>query len=546
MVQTKTRVGEARDSGLGTRQKSGLVRAASGWDAFIFALAGISVGIAFSWGEALGFAFYPGLNLPLALAITVACAVVIHIAYQYWGQIFPRSGGDYVFLSRGFHPGYAIGANFVFVWLVLISSAFAMDVAVPAFAALSDALGQAAGWTFLSDDVATWLGTEWGYMIMGTFFVLGVSALGFFGLENVLKLQKGLFIVALAGTVVVLVALLFYSSGTFESRFDGYMGTTLDKPNGAEFVMSTAKEAGWQDSGFSLSQTLKATPWLASSFFWAFLVLYMGGEIKSARKNISRAMKAAVLGSGVLTLLLILAYNRVVSPDIQGATAYNAFLGTDAAPGIFPHPVFFLRVLFGDEGLALVLTVIAAVAIIAWALLFVPLTITMGQRAVLAWALDGLIPDRFARVHRRYHTPTVASIVVIAMAESILALFIFWDEFKTLVISIPLDLIVASVLLVGAFFPYRRRQLYEQSILGTRRVLGVPPMTWMCLIGAAIWIWQAVMLIGDPVAAGRDLAAILFVGAICVIGTVYFLILKAWKARRGEDVDTVFQEIPVE
>src|ERR1700730_996873 len=83
------------------RQKSGLVRSASGFDAFVFALSGISVGIMFEWGSFFGSGFYPGGNAVVALFISVAAALVIAYAYRYWGQIFPRSGGDYVFLSRG-------------------------------------------------------------------------------------------------------------------------------------------------------------------------------------------------------------------------------------------------------------------------------------------------------------------------------------------------------------------------------------------------------------------------------------------------------------
>src|SRR5437763_5681374 len=91
------------------RQKSGLVRSASGFDAFVFALSGISVGIMFEWGNFFGTGFYPGANIIVALVIATAAALVIAWAYQYWGQIFPRSGGDYVFLSRGAHPGFALG-----------------------------------------------------------------------------------------------------------------------------------------------------------------------------------------------------------------------------------------------------------------------------------------------------------------------------------------------------------------------------------------------------------------------------------------------------
>src|SRR3989442_886830 len=105
------------------RQKSGLVRTAGGFDAFVFSLSGISVGIMFSWGQFFGTGFYPGGHIFLALVIATLAALVIAIAYQYWGNIFPRSGGDYVYVSRGLHPGVALGANFVFIAVLMSSPA---------------------------------------------------------------------------------------------------------------------------------------------------------------------------------------------------------------------------------------------------------------------------------------------------------------------------------------------------------------------------------------------------------------------------------------
>src|SRR5207237_4461697 len=101
----------------GVRQKSGLVRAASTYDAFVFALAAISVGILLSWGQFFGNGFSPGANLLLALLIATLAALAVAWGYQHWGQVFPRSGGDYVFLSRGLHPGIGFGLNVVFVFM---------------------------------------------------------------------------------------------------------------------------------------------------------------------------------------------------------------------------------------------------------------------------------------------------------------------------------------------------------------------------------------------------------------------------------------------
>jgi len=99
---------------------------------------------------------------------------------------------------------------------------------------------------------------------------------------------------------------------------------------------------------------------------------------------------------------------------------------------------------------------------------------------------------------------------------------------------------------VGAVFPYRRKELYQQSIVANMRIGPIPAMTVACTAGALVmgfWSWR---LFADPIAAGTDRRP-LWVGAIGVVAVAaYYLALRQYRRRQGVDIDQTFKGIPVE
>ena len=397
------------------RQKSGLVRSASGFDAFVFALSGISVGIMFEWGSFFATGFYPGGNEVVAVLISVAAALVVAFAYRYWGQIFPRSGGDYVFLSRGFHPGFALGVNFVYCWILMVSPAFAMSIMQPLLSSFASVLASATGWHFL-DSLSTWFGTNVGYAVIGTVDLLLAASIGVFGLKRSIRYMKSLFYVGLGAEVILVVALLFSHTSTFAHHLQAATGHTVAQ------IESKAVATGYQHGGFNLFHTFRVTDWYVTSLFFAALLLYIGGEIKNAARNIRRALVTAVIFSGFATLVWVVVLNHVVPTVLQGALAWNSFAAPAYSTLWRPYPHELMAVLWGTSGGGLILTIIAFLGCLAWVTLWTPLVLSFAQRGILAWALDGLAPRWVGRVNERYHTPIPALLIALFMGES----FMLW------------------------------------------------------------------------------------------------------------------------
>jgi amino acid transporter len=493
------------------------------------------------WGQFFGEAFYPGANTYVAQVISAIGALIVALAYGFWGRVFPRSGADYVFLTRGLSPGLGFGLNFAFIWFLAATPAIALSIIVPCVSSLSAALGASTGSHWLEVSVPNFFNGDWGY------FAVGIAIIGFscivsvFGLRPMLRYLAVLVGVGTIGGLITIIALAFSSRGTFLTHLHDYTGQS------AAHIEAVAHKNGFVHGGFDLGNTFKVTVWYAISLYFAgALLLYIGGEIKDAAHNAVRGILGAVTFSAIFALVWTLALNHVIPRSVQGALAWNSTAAPQAStPGV-PYPHELTRVLWGVHGFGLVLTLIAFAAFLCWSMVWIPQIATFFQRAMLAWSLDGVAPAWLGKVNEKRHTPTNAAIVTFAMVALFDAFYAFNHSFRTVVFIIPSMICMAIVLAVGAVFPYRRKELFEQSIVGKMKIAGIPAMTVVCGAGALVlgfWAWR---LFDDPIGAGTNRNP-LWVGAIGVVAiAAYYLALKRYRKSKGEDLDVRFKEIPVE
>ena len=86
------------------RRATGLVRDIKVRDAVIFnvlpACPGLVMAVSIFWI----LSAFSGVNVYAAIAITVVCSFLISGAFGLLSQIMPRSGADYILVSRSVHP----------------------------------------------------------------------------------------------------------------------------------------------------------------------------------------------------------------------------------------------------------------------------------------------------------------------------------------------------------------------------------------------------------------------------------------------------------
>src|SRR5216683_7602110 len=96
------------EGGMFLRNATGLIREVSVLDAFIMNTFGmnIAVGAVFLFLQAP--AYFPQGNMLVAVIIgTLLMAFTLLWVYSTFAAAMPRSGGDYVYISRALHPFWA-------------------------------------------------------------------------------------------------------------------------------------------------------------------------------------------------------------------------------------------------------------------------------------------------------------------------------------------------------------------------------------------------------------------------------------------------------
>ena len=312
------------------------------------------------------------------------------------GAMYPRAGGDYVYLREAFHPV----AGFLVGWL----SFFAIYAGTIATLAAGFAGG-------LGHFVA--LGRN-GELAVAVGLTLAVSALNFVGLRWGVLANN-------VTAVVKIGALLVFAA----------LGPLLGSGS-AEHLRPLVEGA----SGLSLAAFgLALSPVLFSYLGWNSSV-YVASEIRDPARNLPRSL---FLGVAICTGVYLLV-NAV----------YLYALPVDALRGQANAGEAAARALFGGIGGTLV-----AVLVLASILGTLNATVLVGPRIAYAMALDGLFFAGVDRAHPRFHTPGVAiAVQAVTACGILLALETFPRALDFTVFAI----LLATVADVAALYRLRRKR----------------------------------------------------------------------------------------
>src|SRR2546421_3956942 len=267
------------------RNATGLLREVSVLDAFIMNTFGmnIAVGAVFLFLQAP--ANFPDGNMLVAVIIgTLLMAFTLLWVYSEFAAAMPRSGGDYVFVSRALHPflgwllSWSQGLWLIFFWIGF-NAWFALIFAVPvALSTISVATGQSAWMNGANALISSFsfigITTQWWVLLFGTAINVAFGALLLFGNRSYWRLQRWFFLFA-GGSILLAVLLLLFRGSDITSAWNAFAG----KAGGLAFdkVIPTAQSAGYTlpSGGFNLGQTLLMLPWVF------FVVGYAQGSAPS-------------------------------------------------------------------------------------------------------------------------------------------------------------------------------------------------------------------------------------------------------------------------
>lgn len=528
--------------GVFARRATGLVRQAGAFDVFVYNtnFINIAIGVAFIF-LFLPAGAYPGSNVYVSILLTVAAVLPTNLVYGMLSSTMPRSGGDYVYVSRTLGPLWGLVANWNYtVWSFFYIGVPAAFLGKYGISSLMRTIGVYSGDPNLVT-VGAFFASPLGTFLAGLVLIVTFTAIFITGLNTYMRVQNVLFVVAMLALVAIVVVALGADPGQYVAKFNAYFSSVTGHRDTAKTIVDSLGQGAPAATGFDLHDTIASMTWAFSVLGFGLASAYIGGEVKGANRAQIRGMAGSVLFSAAWMLLLAAVVLRVIPYDLLGAVG-----AADAGKtGLGFTPVFTELVSALTDNWVLLLLI--GVGFCLWTYAWLPIYIITTTRNMLAWAFDGLLPVRVSTVDERFHSPIVAILLSSALGIVFLAIYAFDTSFAT--ISGFFGQVWTYMLagLAAIVLPYKLKDLFEGSPVRWR-VAGVPVLS---IAGALSIVGMGVIeyaYLNDP-NSGISFKAptmILINVAVFLSGFVFYGITRFVRARQGVNLGLAFAEIPPE
>lgn len=537
--------GTAANPPIFSRNATGLVREVSAVSAIAFIASAIPVGVALSIVLFGVFLAFPGANIIVGIIITFATIPVVGGTFALLSATMPRIGGDYLFCSRIVHPALGMASNFQQFVSVMMSVAFAgylfAKAGLASVFATVGVLTTSQGWLDASNTVSR---PGWVFAA-AVALVIFFTVLSMFGTRVVLRWVAWFYFLSVASVIVAFITLLFVSHSDFVTNLN-HMSRPFTHANDTYSATIAAGIKGGlrlpDHGGYSTGNTLGSVFTLLAITGALWYTAYISAEMKGAgrrRRQLSIGLGTS-FAQGVFILLCVILFLHVIGYNFF-ASASTGFYNVPA-PGSYN---LFAGIAANSPFLGILISALLLLG-------FPPFLYTnlgIAQRLPFAWAFDGLIPARLARVDPRTHTP---NLVIVGVALICIALCA-WAAFASSFLQA-----LSYLLLLGygpfipcgiaaTVLPFWRPDIYKGSPADIS-IGRVPLITLGGIVLTLIGVAMVVLLVvfhsnlGNSSAIGPLAVA---VGCAVAGAAIYFV--ASWiQARRGVNIRLGYTSLPAD
>lgn len=541
-----------------TRKASGLVRVMSPYSAFVYNI--LTMGLIFPWTYLWAPGALPGGNLVWGIILATLIEIPIAFAYVWLSTALPRSGGDYVFQSRVFGGGVAftvVFSGFV-IWILQWVALSGWLVSYLGFAPLFLGLGATMKNAALSG-IGVWFTTANGIVITSIANALLSLVLLVSGFKNYVRFQHVMWWGTLLAFGTVFFILFTTPPAAFVERLNAFAVASGGAANFYETAVAvvTAAEIDLKPP-FSLMATLLVAPIAWTSLQWATYSAQQNGEIKDAKNFNAQTfiMVGSLVATGLLLAILALGIERVAGPEflyVAGAGYWSLIAEANIAGFNLWPPIVAVALTASP----IVVLIIGLGYILNGFQIVCNCYIGM-TRVMVAMSLDRLLPEWFSRVDEKLHTPVNAHIAYFLASIPIILAYNLVPGWVglTLGVTFGCGYVFVVTSLAGALLPYRAKDLYDASPGSKYAVSGIPLITILGGLGAALGAIMVLAFLFAPQLGvlgnwnfadfPKNVWAQIIALAIIVISLALYAGMKSSQKSKGINVDYAFKEIPPE
>ncbi len=369
------------------------------------------------------------LGSPVLLIILWAVGGIIAvcgaISYGELGANMPEAGGEYMFLSRIFHPALGFLSGWVsfivgFSAPIAASALGFSDYFIRAFPGLS---------VWVSEN--TFLGINGSSKLFAVIVVLTFTFIHSRGIKSGSKVQNILTLLKVLLVAGLIVAGLAFGNGNIKNfSAENTLGEGL---------------AGWKTIGLSVMWIMFAySGWNAST--------YIGSEIRNPKRTLPGSL---LIGTGIVIILYLL-LNAV----------YIYAVPADEMKGVISVGGLAMGKLFGP-GAETVFSLLISFALFSSLSAY----IIIGPRVYFSMARDGLFFKSVSKIHHKHNVPTYS----IYLQSLIAIIFVLTGTFDQILTYMGFSLGIFPILTIAGSFKIRRNKIIRIRIPG----FPVPQLIYM-------------------------------------------------------------------
>ncbi|MHA1262315.1 MAG: APC family permease [Candidatus Freyarchaeota archaeon] len=575
--------GSSRKRIIFTRDATGLIREVSISDAVIivFSLV-VGGGILFLSVQALQPNYFPGANLSVSYLLGLFFVLPLYLVYAILSRAMPRSGGDYIFVSRILGPGL----GFVASWGVWISTLLTMGVL--AFQSISFLsyfvmLYALYSWNLSLLGWAIWLTDPiWG-VILGVVLVLIFGGLLIASLRLSLRLIHVLFYVPIIGAIATVWVLFTHSPIDMLWAWNNIFGWGTTNIFGAYGDLFRVAYQNWwwlfhiNSASNGMNATLGAVVVAMFALGGGYSLSIIGGEVRDTRRTFYVAMVVGVIFIALLYVGLLyplqanwgtfiemydyLTYSKEpffgmlwwslpqLSGSLSWLSGWGSLLSHDTLQYWIQYAGWFYAGKLPTPFPASIPLFAAPLAGLSWLALFIvfagllwlinaiiPMLLTT-SRYVFAWSFDRIMPTKLSVLSERTNTPVYA----IGLSMFVAVIGIVLSAISTIQAALnAVFLGIASIILTviaGLLFNRRRKDLAERTY---NPKIGRIPVLLIC--GAISVIFIIPLTLGAL--AAFSLGSLLVLVIVYFIGAVIYFYMRRRSRKAGIDLAEIFRSIP--
>ncbi|NJD58276.1 MAG: hypothetical protein C3F13_19495 [Anaerolineales bacterium] len=461
------------DVSLFVRKASGLVRAWSVFDAFIYST--FSINLITLGLFIFSYCYYFGGSLISGVVIGAIFTIFEVIVYASLISAMPRAGGDYVWQSRILNRaiGFILAVTgwwfILWLWTPLYGQMLTYEVYTPLLAI--------AGFK----DAALWFLTNTGQFVGMASVCLIVFIYIAIGMKWYARIQKFCFWGGLVGLAIVFGLLLFGNHDTFVANYNS-MAPMFGAQGGD--VYAATMQAG-ADAGtvagplfpLAIGASMLLVPMLTFFNLWPNWGSTLYGEVRGASdyKRNFMGMFMAIVVTTVGAVIFFLLIGKTIGWDFynnSNGAFWNWGFGYTTTPPplpIWPYPALFATFLVKSPAIMFIVVLLMSLWWFGWSgTLFLSST-----RVIFAAAIDRMLPEWVSKIEPRTKTPLFALLLMVIPALIISYLYAFKIfNFNTLALDATVVIAITffGSTVAGIIMPWRAKDVFDGSPIAKYKV----------------------------------------------------------------------------